>query len=123
MFKSILTMLLLTHFLYGCNATKQNTVLQSFCPEISSQQRADCENIGGSIQNVGKAQCEQCIYSYSDANQSCTGSNQCEGRCLTQDRVEAGNFATGTCETDSNAFGCSQEIDDNGVALHTLCID
>ncbi|MCV6639188.1 hypothetical protein [Candidatus Albibeggiatoa sp. nov. NOAA] len=123
MLKPILTIFLLTMFISGCNETKSNNVPHSFCPETTSQQRTDCEKAGGTIKNVGRAQCKQCIYSYSDAGKSCTGSNQCEGRCLTEDRAEAGGFATGICEADSNAFGCSQEIDDNGVALGTLCVD
>jgi len=58
-----------------------------------------CENDGGEWKTVGILRNNMCIYTYSDAGNPCTSSDECEGRCM----IEKGNTI---CEDDNNPFGC-----------------
>ena len=99
--------------------------------EIREESRAKidqvaCEEQGGVVRQEGLLGLYRCVLSYSDAGEICTGTDDCEGRCLGDDSVTdyqapAGQ-AKGLCEADDSPFGCYAVIED-GIVTPAICVD
>lgn len=84
---------------------------------------ASCKANGGVVKPVCRMQRPACIFTYSDADKSCTDSSQCKGRCVIKDEFpEVGAKAIGVCEADNDLCGCSAEVID-GKATAGRCVD
>ena len=85
-----------------------------------------CEANGGEVRPDGMLGLPRCITPYSDAGKVCSGSSDCEGNCIGDDRVTDYNAPPGEqkgiCEADDSPFGCYAFIE-NGTVDHTICID
>ncbi len=67
-------------------------------------------------------QIPRCIVPYADAGKTCTDNAECSGDCLATSIVPTGTATTGTCQRDSDRFGCRQEVI-GGMGQAALCID
>ncbi len=100
------------------------TQIEFAASQATAEERAACEAAGGTIQPSGKLQWENCVQTFADARNACTGEADCIGEC----RYEAdgehvpGTEVTGTCQTTDARFGCRTVVEDGRIA-HTLCVD
>ena len=86
-------------------------------------EQAACAAAGGEARRDGLAGFFSCILPLCDANQPCSDSSECIGRCYATGTVAApGAPATGACQPTTSPFGCRTEIV-GGVAGPTLCVD
>ncbi|RXD61983.1 hypothetical protein, partial [Xanthomonas perforans] len=76
----------------------------------TSADAAACTAKGGQLRPVGRMQIPRCIVPYADAGKTCTDNSDCSGDCLATSIVPNGAAATGTCQRDSDRFGCRQEV-------------
>ena len=85
---------------------------------------AECATRGGTMRPVGRAQTMQCVVNYSDAGKRCTTGSDCQGDCRIENTPfpNAGADAVGTCQRDSQPFGCHARVE-NGKATAAICID
>jgi putative hemolysin len=81
-----------------------------------------CTAKGGQLRPVGRMQIPRCIVPYADAGKTCTDNADCSGDCLATSIVPTGTATTGTCQRDSDRFGCRQEVV-GGKGQAALCID
>ncbi|MGX2087552.1 hypothetical protein [Xanthomonas axonopodis] len=88
----------------------------------TSADAAACTAKGGQLRPVGRMQIPRCIVPYADAGKTCTDNSDCSGDCLATNIVPTGAAATGTCQRDSDRFGCRQEVV-GGKGQAALCID
>lgn len=88
----------------------------------TAAERAQCDSLGGEIQRAGLLGWEHCILPYADAGKTCSDSAECEGRCLVNEMTDTGTALSGTCQADSNPFGCYTEMED-GEAGMAICVD
>ncbi|MBB4131797.1 hypothetical protein GGR62_002600 [Xanthomonas campestris] len=64
----------------------------------------------------------RCVVPYADAGKACTDNSDCSGDCLATSIVPTGTATSGTCQRDSDRFGCRQEVV-GGLGQAALCID
>ena len=85
---------------------------------------AACQAAGGAIRPVCRMQQPACVIAYRDAGKACTGSDQCDGRCVADDGYspKAPGPVAAHCEADSDRCGCATEVI-GGQGQATLCID
>ncbi|PPU66210.1 hypothetical protein [Xanthomonas pisi] len=88
----------------------------------STDEAAACTAKGGQLRPVGRMQIPRCIVPYADAGKTCTDNADCSGDCLATSIVPTGTAATGTCQRDSDRFGCRQVVV-GGKGQAALCID
>ncbi|SBV50776.1 hypothetical protein XBLMG947_1558 [Xanthomonas bromi] len=88
----------------------------------TSADAAACTAKGGQLHPVGRMQIPRCIVPYADAGKTCTDNADCSGDCLATNIVPTGATTTGTCQRDSDRFGCRQEVV-GGKGQAALCID
>ncbi|MFO3706344.1 hypothetical protein ACI6Q5_15535 [Xanthomonas codiaei] len=88
----------------------------------ASTDAADCAARGGQVRPVGRMQSPRCIVPYADAGKTCSDNADCDGDCLATSIVPTGTATTGTCQRDSDRFGCRQEVV-GGKGQAALCID
>ena len=67
-------------------------------------------------------QIQRCVMPYADAGKTCTDNSDCSGDCLVTGIVPTGSATSGTCQRDSDRFGCHQEVV-GGMGQAALCID
>ncbi|OWB29325.1 hypothetical protein XocBAI20_11090 [Xanthomonas oryzae pv. oryzicola] len=94
-------------------------------PAPAAQTSADaaaCTAKGGQLRPVGRLQIPRCIVPYADAGKTCSDNADCSGDCLATSIVPTGAATTGTCQRDSDRFGCRQEVV-GGKGQAALCID
>ncbi|WP_173426917.1 hypothetical protein [Xanthomonas phaseoli] len=91
-------------------------------PHTVSADAAQCTAKGGQLRPVGRMQIPRCIVPYADAGKTCTDNSDCSGDCLATSIVPTGAAATGTCQRDSDRFGCRQTVV-GGRGQAALCID
>ncbi|CCF69586.1 hypothetical protein CAI18_22780 [Xanthomonas citri pv. punicae] len=91
-------------------------------PHTVSADAAQCTAKGGQLRPVGRMQIPRCIVPYADAGKTCTDDSDCSGDCLATSIVPTGAAATGTCQRDSDRFGCRQTVV-GGKGQAALCID
>ncbi|MFC0153656.1 hypothetical protein ACFFJ4_08440 [Xanthomonas dyei] len=87
-----------------------------------SADAAACTAKGGQLRPVGRMQIPRCIVPYADAGKTCTDKADCSGDCLVTSIVPTGTVTTGTCQRDSDRFGCRQAVV-GGKGQAALCID
>jgi hypothetical protein len=89
-----------------------------------SADASSCASRGGELRRVGRMQTEQCIIKYADAGKQCTSGSDCAGDCRVEGNtgIVPGAAVTGTCQADSDRFGCHTRVE-NGKAEATLCVD
>ncbi|WP_407472342.1 hypothetical protein ABFU52_21975 [Xanthomonas campestris pv. campestris] len=88
----------------------------------TSTDAAACTAKGGQMRPVGRMQTPRCVVPYADAGKTCTDNSDCSGDCLATSIVPAGTATSGTCQRDSDRFGCRQEVV-GGMGQAALCID
>ncbi|MCC4587828.1 hypothetical protein JWH11_07740 [Xanthomonas melonis] len=88
----------------------------------TSTDAAACAAKGGQLRPVGRMQLTRCVVPYADAGKTCNDNAECGGDCLATSIVPAGAATTGTCQRDSDRFGCRQEVV-GGKGQAALCID
>ncbi len=81
-----------------------------------------CAAKGGQLHPVGRMQIPHCIVPYADAGKTCSDNSDCSGDCLATSIVPTGTATSGTCQRDSDRFGCRQEVV-GGMGQAALCID
>ncbi|WAW97574.1 hypothetical protein LGM68_22510 [Xanthomonas citri pv. malvacearum] len=91
-------------------------------PHTVSADAAECTAKGGQLRPVYRMQIPRCIVPYADAGKTCTDDSDCSGDCLATSIVPTGAAATGTCQRDSDRFGCRQTVV-GGRGQAALCID
>ncbi|CEE22604.1 hypothetical protein TP38_04455 [Xanthomonas citri pv. citri] len=91
-------------------------------PHTVSADAAQCTAKGGQLRPVDRMQIPRCIVPYADAGKTCTDDSDCSGDCLATSIVPTGAAATGTCQRDSDRFGCRQTVV-GGRGQAALCID
>ncbi|MCC4608743.1 hypothetical protein [Xanthomonas campestris] len=91
-------------------------------PRAASADTAACTAKGGQLRPVGRMQTVRCIVPYADAGKTCSDNSDCSGDCLATSIVPTGAATTGTCQRDSDRFGCRQEVI-GGKGQAALCID
>ncbi|MCC5074067.1 hypothetical protein [Xanthomonas campestris] len=94
-------------------------------PSTSTSTSADaaaCTAKGGQMRPVGRMQTPRCVVPYADAGKTCTDNSDCSGDCLATSIVPTGTATSGTCQRDSDRFGCRQEVV-GGMGQAALCID
>ena len=89
---------------------------------LPATDRLACIASGGIVERAGMLGHERCTKSYSDANMSCTDSNQCQGRCLSETGENEQTGVIGKCQATDNPFGCFTEVK-NGRTEFGLCVD
>jgi hypothetical protein len=93
---------------------------------LPSRDMRDCAVSGGTVEARGKLHIPVCVHPYSDAGKSCTGKQDCQGRCIaTGEKVELpklGQSAAGHCQPDNKLYGCYAEIE-GGKAKSAVCVD
>ncbi|KQR08952.1 hypothetical protein VC273_00315 [Xanthomonas nasturtii] len=90
--------------------------------QTANADAAACTAKGGQLRPVGRMQIPRCIVPYADAGKTCTDKADCSGDCLATSIVPAGTATTGTCQRDSDRFGCRQAVV-GGKGQAALCID
>ncbi|APP77828.1 hypothetical protein BJD12_12375 [Xanthomonas vesicatoria ATCC 35937] len=90
--------------------------------DAASTDAASCTAKGGQLRPVGRMQIPRCIVPYADAGKTCTDNSDCSGDCLATSIVPTGTATTGTCQRDSDRFGCRQVVV-GGKGQAALCID
>ncbi|MEA9753008.1 hypothetical protein VDG03_18735 [Xanthomonas campestris pv. raphani] len=88
----------------------------------TSADAAACTAKGGQMRPVGRMQTPRCVVPYADAGKTCTDNSDCSGDCLATSIVPTGTATSGTCQRDSDRFGCRQEVV-GGMGQAALCID
>ncbi|TXD45602.1 hypothetical protein TR80_002030 [Xanthomonas campestris] len=88
----------------------------------TSTDAAACTAKGGQMRPVGRMQTPRCVVPYADAGKTCTDNSDCSGDCLATSIVPTGTATSGTCQRDSDRFGCRQEVV-GGMGQAALCID
>ncbi|MFS8472183.1 hypothetical protein EIQ09_18245 [Xanthomonas campestris pv. campestris] len=88
----------------------------------TSTDAAACTAKGGQMRPVGRMQTPRCVVPYADAGKTCTDNADCSGDCLATSIVPTGTATSGTCQRDSDRFGCRQEVV-GGMGQAALCID
>jgi hypothetical protein len=91
----------------------------------NSTDAALCARAGGKMLPQGRMQSVRCVVTYADAGQRCTTGSDCQGDCRVEEAVgtpHAGTTVVGTCQRDSNRFGCHTTVE-NGKAEATICVD
>ncbi|KAB7768874.1 hypothetical protein [Xanthomonas maliensis] len=83
---------------------------------------AACTAQGGQLRPVGRLQIPRCVVPYADAGKACSDTSDCRGDCLATNIVPTGTATTGTCQRDSDRFGCRQQVV-GGKGQAALCID
>lgn len=82
-----------------------------------------CDKHGGNWKKVGRQQAHACVLPANDAGNACNDSSECEVACVTENnKMEAGQKASGVCLETTDLFGCRAYVS-NGVVEHTLCVD
>ncbi|QDG37804.1 hypothetical protein FJN14_04770 [Alteromonas mediterranea] len=82
-----------------------------------------CDKQGGKWEKVGRQQAYACVPPANDAGNACNDSSECEVACVTENnKMEAGQKASGVCLETTDLFGCRSYVS-NGVVEHTLCVD
>jgi hypothetical protein len=111
--------------LAGCVPAPSAPMLPKASAEsVTPADAATCRRAGGVVRAVGRRQTLQCVIRYADVGKSCSSGSQCSGDCRTLPGVEAapGQQVAGSCQPDSDRFGCSTKVE-NGRAQSTICID
>ncbi|WP_407470585.1 hypothetical protein ABFU67_21260 [Xanthomonas campestris pv. raphani] len=98
------------------------TPAPSTSTSTSPTDAAACTAKGGQMRPVGRMQTPRCVVPYADAGKTCTDNSDCSGDCLATSIVPAGTATSGTCQRDSDRFGCRQEVV-GGMGQAALCID
>lgn len=85
-----------------------------------------CQEQGGHIKRVGRAQFQKCIIAYADAGKVCQDKSDCQGKCVLQPNSLQGDYAQdghvyGVCSADNNPFGCYVTI--NNGKPRGICVD
>jgi hypothetical protein len=109
----------------GCvPAPPAPTLPNASAGSVTPVDAATCRRAGGVFRGVGRRQTLQCVIRYADEGKSCSSGSQCSGDCRTLPGVEAapGQQVAGSCQADSDRFGCSTKVE-NGRAQSTICID
>ncbi|KGK56969.1 hypothetical protein NC00_15230 [Xanthomonas cannabis pv. phaseoli] len=110
----------------ACSATpasRSGTTAADAQPlRAASADAAACTAKGGQLRPVGRMQTVRCIVPYADAGKTCSDNSDCSGDCLVTSIVPTGAATTGTCQRDSDRFGCRQEVI-AGKGQAALCID
>ncbi|WP_181142539.1 hypothetical protein [Xanthomonas arboricola] len=91
-------------------------------PRAVSADAAECTAKGGQLRPVGRMQTVRCVVPYADAGKTCSDNSDCSGDCLATSIVPTGTATSGTCQRDSDRFGCRQEVV-GGMGQAALCID
>lgn len=84
------------------------------CKTQSGLTKESCELNGGRWADAGKIQ--TCYLKTKDANLPCTGSEQCESLCVTQNQF----YTTGKCHYEEPFSGCAFVLE-NGVNKGRIC--
>lgn len=82
-------------------------------PDILSTERMACERDGGRWASALGNETFVCYRNLSDANKSCSTSNDCQGVCLARSR---------TCSPVEPFLGCHEVFSSSGLR-QTLCIE
>ena len=94
--------------------------------KATSEERAKCESVGGTVRRAGMAGWEHCIQNMPDAGKVCSDSSDCTARCEIPPQegreYSPGEAATGQCAPTDEIFGCFTRVE-NGKADATLCVD
>ena len=110
----IMAAALLAIVLVACDEETSDTPeSQSIFPDIMAEQRAACEKSDGRWGPTGNQTVFVCFRNLSDANQSCSTENDCQGFCLARSR---------TCSPIEPFFGCHQVLSRGGLP-QTVCIE
>lgn len=86
---------------------------ESLFPDATQEQQKACERKGG---RWGPAKVDGffvCYRDFSDANEPCQTSDQCQGQCLARSR---------TCTPVSPLYGCYEVISSGGFR-QTVCVE
>lgn len=81
-----------------------------------------CEEEGGTLMRVGRAQVERCVVPFADAGKVCRDGDDCLGNCLAEFAGPREGPVTGRCAVNDLPFGCLTPIED-GRTGPTLCVD
>jgi hypothetical protein len=91
----------------------------------TADEKARCEEAGGTVERAGRAGWERCVQTYPDAGKACTGSADCLGECRLPDVAETpapGTPAEGICQATDAPFGCYTRVE-GGKVEASLCVD
>ena len=116
---------------FGCTApsaeqlpekpTYERVVFEGATP--TDEERAACEDVGGTIEMAGRLGWQRCLQTFSDGGETCSDTSDCIGKCLKDGNFsDVGAPAMGKCAPNDNPFGCYQEIID-GVTVSGICVD
>lgn len=109
---------ILSTFNFGGTTEENCSRLEKLDPEKLSQvSEAECQKCGGEWDLLGKDSQVGCNPRTSDAEKTCTDSDQCVGRCL----GKKDNTASGTCSVYKFVLGCNLEFSKGKLLI--LCID
>ena len=109
------------------NVEKLEQVVDTSLPLVqqaySIESEEVCDKQGGKWEKVGRQQAYACVLPANDAGNACNDSSECEVACVTENnKMEAGQKASGVCLETTDLFGCRAYVS-NGVVEHTLCVD
>lgn len=96
--------------------------------DATPQEAKICQEQGGHIKRVGRAQFQKCIIAYADAGKACQDKTDCQGKCIlpkaddSRTDIHANNQVFGVCSADNNPFGCYVAVE-NGKIGRGLCVD
>lgn len=88
-----------------------------------SNAQSECAARGGTLQRVGRAQTEQCVIPFADADKTCRDGSEClSGRCIGPVDASGQSDVTGQCQASNMRFGCYTTVV-NGRAESAICVD
>jgi len=112
--RRVMTVVLCSFLLLGCqedgNAVSES---ETAVPDILAVERTACERRGGNWALTPNKTTFTCFRQTRDANQRCSGEDDCQGHCLARSQ---------TCAPIEPLFGCNEILTSDGVR-QTLCVE